>query len=263
MADNSSFRLVRERGWRRGLGNLTRAGFVSWWGTSLWWVQTLIWVGVINFLLAGITWGAGGVEASESFMFYSLSSGLFPPVAVIIIMQDVIVGEKQLGTAAWVLSKPVSRTAFILSKLVTNTAGVLATMVLLPGLPAYLQLSLAAGGPLPPGGFLAGMAVLGLNLLFYLTLTLMLGTLFNHRGPVIGIPLAFLFMQQYLVGLWRPLAQVLPWTLTVPLGDEMQAVVPSLLLNTQPHSVAPIVAALFFSVVFVAVGIWRFEREEL
>ena len=77
---------------------------------------------------------------------------MFPAIAVIIIMKDTLVGEKQSGTAAWVLSKPVSRPAFILSKLAANSIGVLATIVILPGVVAFILYRLrgrlsAADGP--------------------------------------------------------------------------------------------------------------------
>ncbi len=62
-------------------------------------------------------------------MIYAVFAGMFPAVAVVIIMQGVLVGEKRDGTAAWVMSKPISRPAFILSKVLANSLGVLATMV--------------------------------------------------------------------------------------------------------------------------------------
>ncbi len=68
---------------------------------------------------------------------YAIFAGLFPAVGVVIIMQGVVVGEKKSGTAAWVLSKPVTRPAFILSKVIANSLGVLVTMVVLPGIVAY------------------------------------------------------------------------------------------------------------------------------
>ena len=50
----------------------------------------------------------------------------------------------------------------------------------------------------PPLDFLAALGALFANILFYLTLTLMLGVLLEHPAPVIGIPMAFLFAQQLL-----------------------------------------------------------------
>ena len=261
MTGNSAFQLVQARGWRRGLRNLMRAGFASWWKTNTWWVHTLIWTLVLNGMMAGALWGSD-MAPDEGAMLYSIFTGLFPTVAVVIIMMSEVVGEKQSGTAAWVLSKPVSRAAFILSKLVPNAVGVLATMLIAPGVVAFLQLSLA-GADVGLPGFIAGLGVLGLNLLFYLTLTLMLGALFKKRGGVIAIPLAFAFGQQYLLGLIPPLANVLPWTLGVPLNDGAPAIAASLMLGQTPHAVGPIIAALLCLGVFVAIALWRFEREEL
>jgi ABC-2 type transport system permease protein len=181
---------------------------------------------------------------------------------VIIILQDAIVGEKQSGTAAWVLSKPVSRPAFIVSKIIPNAIGVLVTMVLIPGAVAYAQIALATGTAIPPLQFIAAQGILWLNLIFYLTLTLMLGTLFNHRGPVIGLALAFLFGQQYLVGLVPALIKVLPYTLALPIDENFNAIAASVMLGQAPHSWLPAVSSAVLAVVFVAVSIWKFNQEE-
>ncbi len=149
-------------------------------------------------------------------MIYAVFAGMFPAVAVVIIMQGVLVGEKRDGTAAWVMSKPVSRPAFILSKVLANSLGILVTMVILPGFVAYALFFIRTQAPLDPLRFIASLGVFFLNHLFYLSLTLMLGSLFANRGPVIGIALATLFLQQYLVGLLPVLRYLIPWTLVVP-----------------------------------------------
>ena len=154
MASNSAFQIVDERGWRRGVGNLMSAGFGSWWRTNTWWIHALIWTGVINGLIAGILWGADS-SSETGVAFLSIAAGLFPTIAVVIIMMGEVVGEKKSGTAAWVLSKPVSREAFILSKWVPNIVGCVVTMILLPGLVAYVQIALA-GEPVRPIGYLGG-----------------------------------------------------------------------------------------------------------
>ena len=262
MTANQAFQAVRERGWRRGLDNLLRAEWGEWWRTNSWWIHSLIWVGVINLTLASVVWGAQDPEGTTAVGLYSLFGGLFPPIAIIIILQDAIVGEKESGTAAWVLSKPVSRVAFVLSKLIANATGVLVTMVLLPGLVAYLQMSLAGEGWLDPLCFLGGMAVLSAYQLFYLTLTLMLGTLFNHRAPVIAIPLALAFGQNMLLSMAPFLSKVLPWTLIAPLGETGHSVAESVILKLSDFTLFPLVPTLILIGVFIAVSLWRFEQEE-
>ena len=53
-------------------------------------------------------------------------------IGVIVTVQGAIVGEKELGTAAWVISKPVSRASFIVAKLVGHGVGFLVTALVVP-----------------------------------------------------------------------------------------------------------------------------------
>jgi ABC-2 type transport system permease protein len=263
MSGNSAFVMVSERGWRRGLGNMLRSELAHWWGTRMWWIQSLIWVGVIAFMLGAMLLGpADKPPVEEVLMIYAIFAGLFPAVGVVIIMQGAVVGEKKDGTAAWVLSKPVSRPAFILSKVISNSLGVLVTMVVLPGIAAYAMFAITIGSLLNPSAFLAALGVLFINNFFYLSLTLMLGTLFNGRGPVIGISLAFLFLQQYLVRSLPFLRYVLPWNLILPIGDQVDAVVPGLLLGQHTYSPIPVVVVALEGILFILVGLQRFNREE-
>ncbi len=263
MSGNSAFELVGERGWQRGLGNLLNSEFAHWWKTRMWWIQCLIWVGIVGFMMGAIMFSSEG-NLETGVMIYCIFASLGPAVAVIIVMQDAVVGEKQSGTAAWVLSKPVSRPAFILSKLLANSLGVLVTMVLVPGILAYALISIATRTPLNIISFLGAMLVIWLSLLFYLTFTLMLGTFFNGRGPVIGLGMGLIFLQQYLVGLLPPLGYVLPWTLSVPLNNQTDAIVPKLLqgipLDTAAYT--HLALTLLISAVMVLVALWRFEKEE-
>jgi ABC-2 type transport system permease protein len=261
MSGNSAFELVNERGWKRGLSNLMNNEFASWWKTSMWWTQVLIWTGIIGFMLGAVVLGSGE-GLSTGVVLYSIFGGLFPSVAVIIIMQEAVVGEKQSGTAAWVLSKPVSRPAFILSKLAADSFGVLVTIVLIPGLAAYTILSISNGKPLNPVNFLGGMLVLWLVQMFFLTFTLMLGTFYNTRGPVIGFALALLFVQQYIVGMLPPARLFLPWTLIAPPNGSDNSLVSGLLLGNAPDSILQILVVAVEIVLFVWIAIRRFEKEE-
>lgn len=263
MAGNSAFEMVQERGWQGGLRNLLRSEFGRWWKTRLWWTQGLMWAVILNFILGAVIWNPGAEDVLSAPTFYSLFAGLFPSIAVVIIMQDVLVGEKESGTAAWVLSKPVSRPAFILAKLAAHLVGVLVTIVIFPGVVAYVQISLAGQQWLNPLDFAAGLGVLWVYMLYYLTLTLMLGTFFNHRAPVIGIPLGLSFGQQMIFGILPVLVNVLPWTLAVPLnGSADNSIAAALMLGQTPANMIPFYAALVCIVIFIALSLWRFEREE-
>ena len=265
MSANTVFELVSERGWRRGLGNLLDNEFAGWWKTRMWWIQCLIWVGLIGFIVGTALFGSPNAHPrlSDGLEIYAIIAGIFPAVGVVIIMQDALVGDKRDGTAAWVMSKPAARQAFIFSKLIANSLGMLATMVVLPGFVVYVMISIGVKASPNPWLFLLSCGIIFISLLFYLTLTLMLGSFFKSRGPVIGITMAILFLQQYMIALLPVLRYVLPWTLFVSLSKpNVGAIIPTLLTGQPIYSCVPIVALAVESILFVLVAIWRFNREE-
>jgi ABC-2 type transport system permease protein len=282
MASNNTLQLVKERGWRSGLANLMRLENGRWWRARRWWVQSLIWLVVLNGLLAFVLWvapmiGPGEAEArdvqvdvqaswhvneaaaSEGFAVMLMLMGILPAFGVLVITQGAIVGEKQSGTAAWILSGPVSRVTFILSKLIAHAIGFLVTVVVLQGLIAYLQMSLSVGGFLPPIPIVVALSLHALHLLFYLTLTLMLGAFLNSRGPVLAIPIAILIGQGLLESLGKQFAPWFPWQILPAKLPELASIAAR---GGSLPSFSPIVAVLLFSLVFVLLAMWRFGREE-
>ena len=248
---------VTENGWRSGVSNLMRAAFGSWWRTSTWWIQSLVWTAVINGSLATVIWGETPDDLSAFSLFGVMT--MFSAIAVTIVMQEAIVGEKRSGTAAWVLSKPASRTAFMLSKLVPNAIGAIATMIAIPSLVLLLQFTVA-GIEVSIGRFALGAAVAALNLLFYLTLTLMLGTLFDTASPVIAVPLAFAFGQQLL---GSAVTTFLPWSLLVPLEGSDVSVIGAIIAGVPVSSYRAIVVTGFACVTFTIVAFGKWARTEL
>jgi len=260
---NEVFQRKTGTGWSRGLSNLMSAELGHWFRTKKWWVQIVTWAAIINFILLMVALEPEGDAVTEIVMLFNIFLGMFAAVGVCVMMQGSLVGEKQSGTAAWVLSKPVSRPAVVLAKLVANTIGIAVTIVLAQGLIAYLIIYLTTGTALPWSGYLAGLAIHLVNLWFFTTLTLMLGAFFSKRGPVIAIPLVFLFSQQFLFGLVPELLKVLPWTLTVPLDDDsFPSLAMALMTNLEPFSYQPLFIALGAAVLFVLVAMWALERQE-
>ena len=90
----------------------------------------------------------------------------------------------------------------------------------------------------------------------------MLGTFFNHRGPVIGISLALAFGQQMVFGLLPALTFILPWVLAVPAGFFDPSIAASLMLGQEPFSMIPFYITFISIFVFLALSLWRFEKEE-
>jgi ABC-2 type transport system permease protein len=198
-----------------------------------------------------------------TLMLFNIFMGLAGPIGVSILMQTVVVGEKRSGTAAWVLSKPVSRVGFIVAKLIANSTGIIATMILAQGLIAYLISTLMLGFPLSIPTFLAALGVHFVNVLFYLTLTLLLGTIFDHTGPVVGIPIAFLFVQNISLSFFPALVRYIPWTLAIPAnGAANPSIAMNLMAGIAVPSFMPLYVALIAIALFVFLALWIFQRQE-
>ena len=271
---SSQFQLVEEKGWKRGLGNLMQGELSSWFKSRRMWKHILMWLLIINLILFFTTIGLN-VEAKEAMaagepapevetlMLYGIFGGMFVAFGTMIIVQGSIVGEKRSGTAAWVLSKPVTRSAFVVSRLVGNSLGVLVTAVLVPGVIAYVTIgALTPLGWLPPLNFLAGVAVLALSTFFWLSLTLMTGTFYESTGGVIAVPMALYFAMWFLPGVVTPLVYITPVILTVGPGGDLQGVATSLMNGQAPFSWIPVISTVVFSAIFVLVAIRRFNRQE-
>jgi hypothetical protein len=69
-------------------------------------------------------------------------------------------------------------------------------------------------------------------------------------------------MQQTLIGILPTLSFVLPWKLIIPTGEQLDAVAPCLLVGSHNYSPILIAVVALESILFIAVGLWRFNREE-
>ena len=267
MSHSEAIQLVNESGRFRGFANLLRKENSIWWGTRKWWTQGLIWLLISNGLIALVLWIIPALDstasvppASETMSVFLMTHGAFATIGVMILAQSAIVEEKRSGTAQWILSNPVSRRAFILSKLLGNALGIMVILVLVQGGIAYLQISLRNGFFPLLIPYLEAIGLLSLTLLFYLTLSLMLGTIFKTRGPVIGISIGVLVIQSIL----RQLAtNWVPWLPLVMPDTLMQLTSP--IVQGQPlpaYWSIPIISTALISILFVLIAMWRFNREE-
>jgi ABC-2 type transport system permease protein len=187
--------------------------------------------------------------------FFGLG-GLALSIGIIILTQNEIIGEKQSGTAEWVLSKPVSRSAFLLSKLVANAVAVLVIMIVLQGTVAYGLLSAFDPGAVALPDFLTATGMLALHVFFYLGLTLMMGVIAEDRETVLGVSLGTLLVGMLARDFIGRLALFTPWLLsdlagTVAVGEPLTAEMWLSSLST-----------VVWSLIFIAVAVWRFEKHE-
>ncbi|MBN2502468.1 MAG: ABC transporter permease subunit [Anaerolineales bacterium] len=275
MTTNAELQRVEEWGWLRGFANLLRKENQEWWGTRRGWINALLWsgmlgglVGIMLYVLPTIAEAANdpNIAAVGGPLPFALEMGrtvffelgtMALAIGVVILCQDMIVNEKQSGVTEWLLAKPVSRRAYILSKLAATLVAVMVLLVGMPALVSYTLLSFRAGTPFPLPPFLSGVGIMALHTFFYLTLTVMLGTLFNNRTPLLGIALGTLLGGNLLASLLKPLLYVTPW---------MLAKVASLLAGEQavPNGLLwpPLAATAVWCLVFILVALTRFEKTQ-
>jgi ABC-2 type transport system permease protein len=265
--DNAVLQPVNIQGRLMGFASMFRKENRGWWRTRTWLVHTVIWLLLINgavfgTLITPVSPEDENMPPQSGTMIFVIMSGLMTGLGIILVMQGSILDEKKSGTAAWVLSKPLSRPSFILAKLAANSLAALLIMVALQGAVAYVLMR--AFDPSPPalGLFLAGLGLLALHLLFYLTLTLMLGTLFNDRAAVMGIAIGLLFGAQFVAGLLPVLVHIMPWTIIMPINANPEGLAYQVMSGQPVSTVTPIIGTAVLTLVFIGVALWRFEREE-
>jgi ABC-2 type transport system permease protein len=196
------------------------------------------------------------INRAGSLMFFVLGS-VASVIAVVAKTQGAIIGEKQFGTAAWVLSKPASRKAFVLAKLAVHFRWLLTVTLLLPAVVYYVLITAIATLPPPLLLFLGGFAILALGLLFYLALSLFLGTVFESRGPLAGSVFGFM-VAGFMIANYAPwLTATFPW-LFFQTGHYLvtQGQVPL-------YGLISIPATALWTVLFIFLALRRFERAEL
>lgn len=275
MADNLELQRVNEWSMLRGFANLFHKENRAWWGTRRWWINALLWtgmmgglVGIMLFMLPPVAEATGdpNVTAAGGPIAFGLEMGrtvffelgmMALAIGTIVLCQDLIVEEKQSGLAEWLLAKPLTRRAYVLAKLSASALAVLILLILLPALASYLLLSVRSETlfPLPP--FLGGVGIMVVHTFFYLTLTLMLGTFFTSRPPILGIALGVVLGGNLLAGFLKPLLSVTPWILgkVASLVAGGQPVPPGLLLS-------PLVASGLWSLIFIVIAVVKFEGLE-
>lgn len=249
-------------GWWSGFTNLFRKELAAWTRTRSWWVQPLVWLMVLvgpmtlplylmRDLFASETTGVFEMAREMFFSFGALATS----IGAVLIMHGSVVTERQSGTAAWVLSKPVARSAMLAAKLVANALALLVAAFVLPSVVAYALLSLERGAALPLAPFVAALGLSALNLLFYLVLTLALGAVVRIRGVVLSVPLALLLAGDLLVSLLARGAEFSP--LLLP------RFVPFVAAGGALPTALPVVATVAWCVALMAAATIVFGREDL
>ena len=197
----------------------------------------------------------GILNLGLSMFFQIMGSALL--IGGVIIAHDAILKERESGTAAWLLSKPISRQSFVLSKLMANIVGLLVVVIAVQAIIAYTQISIGYGSLAPVMPFLGGLGIMTLNGLFYMVLALALGAFTLNRGIALGLPIVLGLVGGLLLTIVKELQYVAPWSL----GDMALAVAKGATLPD--WWIFPVIATVVWILVFAGAAIRRFEQIEL
>ena len=179
--------------------------------------------------------------------------GQFGALSAILLAMGSVATEKDRGTAAFVLTKPVSRAAFLASKLIAISLNLLVAVVAAGILAWYYTATLFEA--LPVAGYAAMCALLWLSLVVYAALTFLGSTLTSSAAAGAGVGVAFLVVTGIVsalpgVGAYTPEALAVPGR-ALALG------------LTIPDVVGPLVANAAIVVVAFVVAWLSFRRQEL
>ena len=246
MTSKDDFEPVTETGWKMGFSALLKKELKTWFGSPAWWQQALLWIAILGLF------GTVGIQEEEvGMVIYFFMATIFPGIPIIIISHELLLEEKRSGSAAWVLSKPVSRTSFIISKFIHTAISFTVSMCLIPGLVVYL-IHYAFGAAPEFSAFLLSLGPLILWQMFLSFMTLCASTFFDQAGPIMAVPFAFLFVG-ITMGQDPTIGPFGPWGL-------FQVSI-SLVTDTT-YPIYPVIVTVIVLVILVIIAIWRFKDYE-
>ncbi|MFW9906149.1 MAG: ABC transporter permease [Candidatus Thorarchaeota archaeon] len=248
--------------WNQGFNNLFCTELSRWFKKKVFLVLVFLWCGFANGM-ALLIWLQAPNAGTEPVVVFSIFAGLTSSIGITIIMQESIVGEIKSGAASWILSKPITRKSYIFAKWIGNAIGAIISMILAPTLIFYVLYFLFTRKLLNFEMFLPVIAVLSINLVFFLTLTLMMGSFQRNSSLVIAVPIAFYVFQQILFNFTNSLIDIVPWGLTNPLSDGTPSIVASFILGIQPFSLLPIIITSLYVVFFLILPVKKMQKQDI
>ena len=190
-------------------------------------------------------------DAVERLLSYLVQFGLL--VSILLAMGSVAT-EKERGTAAWILSKPVSRGAFLAAKQAAIAVN-LGIAVVAGALAGYLYIGMLYGTWLPVAGFAAMGALLWLTLVAFAALTFLGSTLTRSSLAAAGIGFVA-FAVTAALGNLPVVGPFMPGSLAAPAQ--------ALAVGVEPGPVVGPVAVTVAMVLGLATVSWlAFRRQEL
>jgi len=168
---------------------------------------------------------------SDAIVQFLKNLGQTGILAAILLAMGSVAVEKERGTAAMLLTKPLSRGAFLAAKLAA-IGGTLLVATVLAGIGAYAYTAVLFSAP-PLAGYAAMCGLVFLTLLTYASLTFLGSTLTRSSIAAAGIGIAAMVVLAVLsalptVGSWAP-GNLNDPAMALALGSEVHGLVPPLL----------------------------------
>lgn len=188
----------------------------------------------------------------DAYAQWAKNLGQIVAIAVVVIFGGLISSEKRAGTAALVLTKPVSRAGFVVAKVVSQ--GILLVGTVCAGAAITWGVTLGVFGMAPPGDLVRATAAwlaFGLMLLGVMTL---LSTLLSSQAGAAGLGLVVFLVLSVLTA-WGPTLRRSPAGLVVAPAEIVAGKDPALLW--------PVATALLLGAACVALAVAVFRRQEL
>lgn len=273
---------IQHTGRSAGLNNLVARESRKWFHTRRWWTQILLWFFLLNgFVIFGMFMMPSLIAESAAEMEQAATSGaevmtanefqqdvpsalfglatLLLPVGVIILTHSQVYAEKRSGVAAWILSKPVSRSTYLIAKMITDAIGIIALMVIVQMIPAYLFLSSVLDINL--NDYVLATGLLILLLLFYQAFTMMMSVVGNSTEIILGVSFGALLggmvLKNALASMAGDAVFLTPWVLP----DAITLVISGQPLPQQLQ--VNVIAVIVLTVMCLFVMFWRFQKQEL
>jgi ABC-2 type transport system permease protein len=293
MVTDNKLKASSDYGWTAGFRNMLRKENARWWNLKSIAVQLVVWLVILNSFVAIVLFIAPGivnnlasnqssgpgVRLSTAISTYSSPqkiadkavstffqiAGFAVFVGAIIFGHDALLKERESGTAAWLLSKPLSRKAFVLSKVLAIGVGVTVIILLVQGVIAYALCSYEVGSPMPVLPFLEGLGVLWLVILFYLTLAIALGAFTLSRGIALGIPLIIGIIGGLILSILQSinfltqLGYIVPWNMT----SYASSLATGASLASDGYWPWPVLATAICILLFIGATLVKFDKLEL
>ena len=247
--------------WYAGMKNLLKRELLHERSRMYWIQQLVIWAlftnGMVALVLSASNFTGEVMEATLVIslgVFYGMLA-LFISIFIPILLQGTIIDEKASGTAAWILSKPVSKKSYILSKLIASTLAIIVVSVIINGVIGYVVFGVY-GFILNIPGYIMTLGLTCVVVIYFISLTIMLGTFTSSRGKVLAGAVGLGVGAQIVANYFSLVLFLIPYSLPVlGIGFVIGSPVMGLELI--------LLSACVQIVVFILISLHVFDRTEL